>query len=54
MRWPSRKFLLSSATLAAGTWLAYLGKLDAPTSGLLVGVLTAYLTSNVGQKVVVK
>lgn len=53
MRWLSRKFLLSSATMLVGAYLSHAGKLDMTTATFLGTVLTAYLGSNVGQKVVV-
>jgi len=46
----SRKFLLTAAGLVAGSYLAYLGKLDAATAGLIGTLVAAYNASNVTQK----
>jgi hypothetical protein len=49
----SRKFLLSLVGILAGAGLAYLGKLDTATAGLIGTIVAAYLGSNVTQKAVV-
>lgn len=54
MRLLSRKFLLSLVALGAGSALAYVGKLDGVTAGLIGTIVSAYLAGNVGQKAVVK
>lgn len=53
MRLSSRKFLLAILGILAGAVLAYLGKLDGTTAGLLGSIVGAYLASNVTQKAVV-
>lgn len=52
MRWASRKFFVALAGIAAGSALAYLGKLDAPAAGLIGTIVSGYLAANVGQKAV--
>lgn len=50
MRWNSRKLFVTLAGLASGVSLAYIGKLDTASATLIGGLVSGYLTSNVGQK----
>jgi hypothetical protein len=51
MPWSSRKLLIVVLGMAAGSALAYLGKLDAATAALIGSLVSGYLASNVSQKV---
>lgn len=54
MRWSSRKLFVTLFTLSLTSVLAWYGKLDTASATGLVAMATAYLGSNVGQKVTVK
>lgn len=49
----SRKFLVTCLALVLAAGLSYLGKLDGTIAALIGTLASAYLTSNVTQKVVV-
>jgi hypothetical protein len=50
MRFASRKLFVTLLGMAAACVLAYLKCLDSPAATLIGGIVTAYLTANVGQK----
>jgi predicted PurR-regulated permease PerM len=54
-RYGSRKFILAAAVLASATVLVWFAKIaDGVYSAVVLGVIAAYLTSNVVQKQVDK
>lgn len=53
IRYASRKFLLAAATLASATGLVWFGHIsDGVYSAVVIASVGAYLTANVGQKMV--
>ena len=55
IRYASRKFILSCATLASATYLVWGGHIaDGVYSAVVIATVGAYLVANVGQKAVVQ
>jgi hypothetical protein len=51
VKYSSRKFLVTVATLGVNAWLLYIGSLTDSSYAAIVGtVVLAYVTSNVAQK----
>lgn len=47
-----RKLAVAVLGILVGAGLAYAGKLDSASAGLIGGIVTAFLTANVTQKAV--
>jgi type IV secretory pathway VirB2 component (pilin) len=45
-----RKFTVALVGIAAGTALAYFGKLDAPAASLIGGIVGGFVAANASQK----
>ena len=55
IRYGSRKFLLSAASLLSATGLVYIGSIaDGVYSAVVIATVGAYITGNVAQKALVK